>query len=421
MNIRYFLIFLVVIGAFWSCNKLEDDVLVPNAEVENLKIQSQVISGNSSFTNILEGITLPTDQVLIEITENPKNGIARLTESAMVMYHPGMESNNHEDSLKCVISGDGIYQEVIVRYSINDSIPPTDSASCVLNLGHTFLVNKNIPLFVDNTDSIFSDLPCLQDLVDLDSFEIVEPPRRGDIEILNPPFKSFIYTPDSNFVGLDLLIAEIKTVTGDSSIFMGIAFNVVSYADSCSLKASNDYFYLNPSSDSTVFNILENDSLCNNSVLSVQIISGSTIGSTHFIDSNFNLHYIPPTSHNSILDSLSYEVCLNNEWCDQATTVFYFSPDTCFVEARSDSVVVNRSQEVIIDILANDENCEKDWDLSSFNLLEKPDNGSVLTFLDGKLRYTSTSDVDITSELMIYQICDVNQECASATIKVAIE
>jgi len=261
-----------------------------------------------------------------------------LLENGYLFYHADLQESLNDDSVKCEISGDEYFQEIVIHFDVNETLNNIDSLPCSQGLNYTYTVLENSVENFYSLDTLVMNSPCIDSIANLDNFQILVSPQHGEISLVNEQQNIIQYIPENGFNGMDVLIGQYSSEDEEEIVLVGITFQVIPEA-TCTVILNNDEFYIDSDIEEIILEILSNDMRCQDSIASLSIINESVFGSEYYIDDNWLLHYFPASSPLHYTDSLIYELCFENNWCDQASVLINISADmdsVCFIQAVDD-------------------------------------------------------------------------------------
>ena len=137
------------------------------------------------------------------------------------------------------------------------------------------------------------------------------------------------------------------------------------------------------------------------------------------INSLNEIEYTPMDNFNGS-DVFEYQVCDDENGCNNAQVVVDVLPQNDAPVAYEDEVITSQNTEVVINVISNDIDIDDNLDVTSLSLLTQPSNG-VCTFesLTGEITYVPNADFS-GSDTFTYQICDDEGLCATATVIVNV-
>ena len=162
--------------------------------------------------------------------------------------------------------------------------------------------------------------------------------------------------------------------------------------------------------------VLDNDTDDNNSLdkESVKVTTLPNNGTTQVIDGE--IKYTPNPNFVGT-DTFSYKVCDTNALCDLATVTINVTLSLPPV-ANNDTAFTEVNISVTIPILDNDTDDNNSLDVTRVTVTTPPHNG-IAQPIDGKIKYIPNTHFSGT-DTFIYEVCDIDSLCDSATVTVTI-
>ncbi|WP_010522166.1 T9SS C-terminal target domain-containing protein [Aquimarina agarivorans] len=244
-----------------------------------------------------------------------------------------------------------------------------------------------------------------------------------------------LYDSPAGFSGFDSFSYIIVDENGDTDSAT-VRVEVINTAGCSSVNAENDSFEIDEDSDTINFRVLVNDTfgVRGASESAIAIISGPSNGMAN-VNSNGtpadptddSIDYKPAKDYFGT-DQITYEICDAGRGCDTATisiTVVNLNdiPNALFDSAEVDENSSNNE----IDVLDNDTFGGDGPGTTSINITVPPingvatvdDQGTPADVTDDIILYTPTVNSSANDSLS-YEICDVDGECASASVNIMV-
>ncbi len=122
-------------------------------------------------------------------------------------------------------------------------------------------------------------------------------------------------------------------------------------------------------------------------------------------------------------DSFVYEVCDTLGSCSTATVEITVDPAADPPVANDDSASTSKNTAVTINVAANDTDVDGNLDLTTANTActgcATPSNGTLINNDDGTFAYTPSLGY-VGPDSFIYEICDTNAACDTATVDITV-
>ena len=254
---------------------------------------------------------------VVEITQDPQNGTAVITDDNTIFYSPNVSFVGFDTIVYWIEDEDGLMDSAIIFITVgnpdtSDMIPP--------------IANPDFITMELNTDTL---IPALGNDEDPDGdvtlltiIDIMVQPENGTAEITEDAI-SILYTPNSNFIGEDIIVYVIEDedgLTDFDTIFITVTADTVQQVTYVGTTNDADTLCINVAKE--IF-VLTNDTLIDipaTSFIDISVITDPENGST-LINSNdgFNdnsITYVPNIDFVGI-DSFTYAVCVD-DICDTA-------------------------------------------------------------------------------------------------------
>ena len=269
--------------------------------------------------------------------------------------------------------------------------------------------------------------------LDTSSLAIVGGPFNGTVSV-DTSTGQVIYTPDSNFYGVD----SFQYVVCDTGLPLPAMFDsawVLITIDPVNdqLIALDDSVVINED-DSVAINVLANDNdsadFSGLDTASVAVLTGPSNGSVSVDTTTGLITYTPATNFYG-LDSFQYVVCDTGlplpATCDSAWVYITIDPVNDAPVVTLDTASVNEDDSVVINLLTNDNDSADlgGLDTSSIAIVGGPFNGTVsVDTSTGQVIYTPDSNFYGVDSFQ-YVVCDTGLPlpamCDSAWVVITID
>ena len=355
------------------------------------------------------------DTASVAITFGPLNGTAIVDSlTGQIIYTPN--PNYHgPDSLSYLVCDTGmpVYCGSATVY-IN--VVPVNDPPVALDDSVVVVEDNPITITVVNNDAdIDNNLDTL-------SIALLTGPANGTATV-NPVTGNIIYTPNSNFNGLDTIVYQICD-TG-IPVYCDSATVVISVTPVNDAPIAVDD-NVNTNEDTAVtFDPLINDIDVEGGLdsTSVSIISGPTNGTATVNPVTGQITYTPSPFFNGI-DSIIYVVCDFGSpvLCDTATIIINVGSVNNPPVAVDDTVIGVEDNPIFIAVVTNDSDIDNNLDTLSVTILSGPANGTATVDpVTGDIIYTPNSNFN-GMDTIVYQICDTGIPiyCGSATVVISV-
>ena len=250
------------------------------------------------------------------------------------------------------------------------------------------------------TDDVPGDAP-----IDPDTLSIESGPGNGTAVVETVDGERVItYTPNDGFSGVDTLEYEI---CDDNN-----ACDTATLRVTVTPQANNDDDVSTSAQTPVDIEVADND-LGDIDTTTVSIPTGSepTNGTLIIDPDSGDITYTPDDGFSGP-DSFEYQICDTSNQCDSATVTLTVTPTAALDEAET-----TVGKPVDIDVTDNDIG---NLDATTLTELSPPANGDISVDTNtGIVTYTPDAGFSGTDSFR-YQICDLNNECTSATVTVVV-
>ena len=334
------------------------------------------------------------DSLSIKILSNPKNGAISL-ENGKVKYTPK----------------DNFYGVDTFSYVVNDGTVDSNEANVTINV----LDVNDAPIAKGDLAVVNEDNSTLIDVLSNDSdiegdtlaINSVDVPKNGSAIIEDGKIR---YTPNSNFNGNDTFLYEVVDARGAKS-YGEVNVTVVAVNDA---PIANDDSVQTPYETKVIIDVLSNDSDIDGDSLSIKSLTLPKNGSVSI--ENGKIEYTPNSGFSGE-DNFSYIIDDGNVESNSAVvTINVKEQNDNAPVANNDNVVIDEDSSILIDVLDNDSDEDKD-SLKIVNITT-PNNG-VAVIKDGKIEYTPDSNF-YGDDSFEYEIENNNTLKSKATVNIKV-
>src|SRR5450756_1137495 len=222
---------------------------------------------------------------------------------------------------------------------------------------------------------------------------------------------TFTYTPAANHNGADSLIYQMCDVNSDCS----------SATVTITVASVNDVPVANPDSYTVNEDTVLNGNVSTNDVPSgdggnVWSVLTNAVHGTVVMSTNGTFTYMPAANYNGA-DSFTYQVCDVNNDCSSATVTITVSPVNDVPVANPDSYTVNEDAVLNGNVSTNDVPSGDGGNV--WSVLTNAAHGNVVMSTNGTFSYTPAANYN-GPDSFTYQLCDVNNDCSSATVTITV-
>jgi uncharacterized repeat protein (TIGR01451 family) len=148
------------------------------------------------------------------------------------------------------------------------------------------------------------------------------------------------------------------------------------------------------------------------------ILSGPSNGSV--INHGDGTVTYTPDLHSAAPDSLTYRICDAAGNCDTSILTISVVEVNDLPEPADDPVSTDEDTPATFDLTGNDTDPDGDLDPTTLTILAGPSHGTATNNGDGTIDYTPAPDY-AGPDSITYQICDMDGECATATVAITVD
>jgi len=370
-----------------------------------------MLEDETLIMNVLYDDTDPDnniDSTKLSILESPRNGSIEIANNRII-YTPSPDFNGNDQLTYQICDSTNLCSSANVNISIT---PVNDAPVAVNDNGRTIPGEPTIRINVAGNDYD------VDNNLNISSITIVTYPLHGSVE--TEQGTGFItYFPDEDYYGNDSFSYRICDTNNEcdiATVFLTITTGNV--------PPETEPDYINTDEDTPVnISPLANDSDPNNNIdaSSLKIISDATHGTTLVDNLTGSISYTPELNYNGS-DIIVYEVCDTGEppLCSGDTIFITISPVNDSPVAGIVEAETYDNSSVDIDVLSYCTDPENDPLTISVSEHSPELNGTVSVNEDGTINYTPDQGTSCTTERIIYEVCDTEGLCDTASIYVRI-
>ncbi|MEM6319756.1 MAG: M36 family metallopeptidase [Bacteroidota bacterium] len=229
---------------------------------------------------------------------------------------------------------------------------------------------------------------------------------------------SVSYSPNLDFVGKDTIIYQVCDLANACEIDTLFVFV---YPVNRPPTTASDTLIVNENSTNNLVDVQANDSDPDQPLdsLITEIVLPATNGTAQIIDEE-SIDYTPNPNFFG-LDTLIYQVCDTATSCATDTLFITVLEENDVPITASDKVTVNKnSQDVPIDVQANDNDPNGAGDTLTTFIVENAVHGNATVLNGDSLLYTPSTDY-VGGDTIVYQVCDTSNLCTSDTVYITVD
>lgn len=413
---------LILLAVFTACDSFEEDMEPEGEEQFALREEAiSVLAGSSLFIDLKKSIHT-SGAVKFGIETFPAKGTAEIRTQAILVYRPNQNlaegtdflSVSMMDSQDDVLDTDTIFIHVV---SSTDSIPCSNGA-----MSDYFVTRANQ---VGYLDLLHNDAICTDEVAEK-CVTFSTQPEHGQLQESDT---SFIYqfTPESDYVGMDQFLYELKVVDLDGNEHFSMAEVKIEILEatqvSCDSLVYPFYYELEkPLDEFYDFEAFKPHPLCEVfswAIDSLQVQSGSA----EITAGGMIRYYSGP----ALVDRIDYVINFGDGGVpNYISIVVEGSDDISCPEAYDDEFYVHIIQDSVgtatfpysLSPVNNDAHCTEEF---SIRILEGPDVG-VASVAGGQAieYYVEEEFAGIRNTSLYYELCDLGT-CDSAYVFLTVE
>ncbi len=224
------------------------------------------------------------------------------------------------------------------------------------------------------------------------------------------------FTPVTGFSGVSIFGYTVTDKDGDSDN-ANVTITVLPDGVTNHVPVAVDDNATTTEGKAVTINILANDSNLDDGIDEVTIYNSPKFGAV-VVNSNFTVTYTPSAN---FVGSDSFDYMVIDAQGDYGIARVYITvnPKANSVPvANDDSRGTKVNTDVIVDVLANDTGLDDGGLVLSVS--SNPSHGTVVVNTDKTVSYSPSTDY-IGTDSFIYQICDIDNECSTATVTINVK
>ncbi|MFK7979916.1 MAG: Ig-like domain-containing protein, partial [Saprospiraceae bacterium] len=378
-------------------------------------------TANPDYSTVLQNST--DNFIDVQANDNDSNGIGdSLITSILVMPSSGTVVVSDGDSVNYTPTASYFGLDTIV-YQVCDTanLCATDTIFITVNdineapsaMEDFLVIDKNTSDNIIKVQANDSDPDGVGDSL---ITTILTPPNHGTVSVVNND--SLNYTPTMTYFGLDTIIYQVcdtANLCATDTIF--ITINDYNEAPLTNL----DNLQILENTINNYIDVLANDTDSNGvgDTLTTVLVQGAANGSSVVVNGD-SIRYTP-TANFAGLDTIIYNACDTSNLCTTDTVFIEVQIEHFAPIVKTDFITINKNtQDVIIDVQANDYDPDGVGDTLTTSILSGAQNGIAGVINSDSLIYTPSTDY-FGLDTIIYQVCDTVNLCASDTVFITIE
>jgi large repetitive protein len=346
------------------------------------------------------------DTLTTSIATNPSHGSVTLNANGSFTYTPAANYNG-PDSFT-YIANDGLSNSAPATVSIN--VTAVNDAPVANDDDYT--VNEDQQLTVSVPGVLANDTDVENDTL---TAVIVANPTNGVIT-LNPD-GSFVYTPNTNYNGIDTFTYKANDGTTSGNIGkVTITINAVNDAP----VAVDDTYSVNEDATLTITapGVLVNDSDVDSTNLTSSLVAGPTHGTLN-LNPDGSFTYTPSANYNGP-DSFTYQATDSQTNSTTATVNITVTPVNDAPVAQNDSYTTAEDTSLVVSapgVLGNDSDIDGDG-LTAI-IVANPAHGTLTLNANGSFTYTPNANYN-GPDSFTYKANDGTADSGVATVSVTV-
>lgn len=305
-------------------------------------------------------------------------------------------------------------------YEICDSTPTCVTATVNITINNL----PDPPVAADEVVAADEDTPRTWTLdasdVDLNldwtTLTIISGPSRG--VLVHNGNGSVTYTPAQDYNGSDSFTYEVCDLT-DLCDTATVSLSVAALPDPP--VARNDAAATGEDNAVTI-NVIANDTDPDDDLVPGSVTVTAAPGKGTITNHGDGTVTYTPTANENGADSFTYQVCDSTPTCVTATVSIDIAAVNDLPTPQNDAFTIDEDAAATTwNLVSNDTDPDGNTDIvaTSLTILSGPSNGVLANNADGTVTYTPAANFNGT-DTIVYQVCDQANECATATVTIAV-
>ncbi|MCW3785920.1 Ig-like domain-containing protein [Plebeiibacterium sediminum] len=366
---------------------------------------SENVSVEIAFADLVTDVDGNIDYSTFENISTPSNGTIQIDRVNFIVTYTPEQGFSGDDEFNFRFSdAEGLVSNISTVYiNVNNEAPNAINDNVEVNEDESIVIS----VLDNDTDP--------QDNIDISSLIIINNPVNGVLS-LNSSTAEITYTPNENYFGTDNFRYRVFDDLGysdDATVSISIlAVNDLPVAVGDEAETNED--------ESVIIDVLSNDyDIDSESDGFVVTITLQAENGTAEVNASNQIIYTPNADFNGA-DTFEYQVCDSENGCNNAQVILQVLPQNDAPVAYDDEITSAQDTEVTINVISNDVDIDDNLDITSLSLLSQPTNGvCTVESLTGEITYVPNEGFSGTDSF-IYQICDDEGLCSSATVTVNV-
>ncbi|MCG8581529.1 MAG: Ig-like domain-containing protein, partial [Bacteroidales bacterium] len=382
-----------------TVNNTNDSPQISNSSFSTPENQSLTIALSSFASDEDDNI----DPSTLIVTSGPDFGSVNTDTPGEITYIPENGFSGVDNFNVQLQDLDNAYSNVgTITITVSDEAPTANDDS--------YITTEDVAIVLD----VLNNDTDPQNNLSNSSLIVIDAPSRGTTSVNNTD-GTITYTPNANENGEDSFTYRICD-TSDYCDQATVSIEITPVNDPPSVN--DDNFTLDEDT-SLELAILENDNDIDGTLntASISIVTDVTNGSLT-INTN-TITFTPDPDYNGT-DNFVYSIEDNDGDSDQATVILTIRSINDAPVAIDDEGETTDVSSIVINVVENDYDVDDNLDLASLSIIKNPDHGSVtINGTTGNITYEP--DVNYYGpDNYIYQICDTDGECTTATVRLTV-
>jgi gliding motility-associated-like protein len=383
---------------------IEISRLSPQANNDNATVnedQSVVINLLANDTDSGDNIAPTTVQIITQ----PAHGTLSGLQGGSVTYLP---ASNYNGSDSFTYRVKDVTNLISNTATVTISVLPVNDAPVALD--KTFVTEPNKSLILTLLQ-IASDI---DSELDINSLIINTQAQHGNATI-DVNKEEIIYIPQTNYTGEDHFSFHVSDLEGLPS---NVATITIQISDQWPHVVNDQTSTLEDTP--TTVNVALNDTDPQNNInpLSVTITIPPKNG-TASIETTTGFIVYNPAANFAGSDSLQYTICDTDNYCSEGWLKIIVNAVNDAPICQNDQLTTNEDEANSIDVTTNDADPENGLNKASLTFIAQPVNGTASIDNNQLINYIPTVNFNGTDSLK-YQICDVDNLCATAILYINV-
>jgi hypothetical protein len=352
------------------------------------------------------------DPLSLTVTVVPARGLATVNVDGTITYSPNSNVTG-ADIFTYQICDTGL-PVLCATAKVDVTISPVNDAPTAVDDNRSTLEETPIAVLVAGNDTD------VDGTIDRTTVHVTNPPSHGTTST-DPLTGSVLYTPNSDFVGVDTFTYQV--CDSGTPVLCATALVTIGVGGINDLPVANDDSFAASAETRVMIPVLQNDSDVDGNLDPGAVTIETNPGhGTVVVNVDGTLAYLPETGYLGT-DSLTYRVCDTGMpvYCDSALVTIAVSTTNLPPVPVVDKLSTKGGVVNIVAILENDTDPNNNLNPASVTIVGDPANGVATANPDGTISYRADTNY-VGPDLVTDRVCDSGKPtyCAISLLEITV-